>query len=103
MQKSLQPFFTQTYLFSYFGRIAKGKVAKGHWPDADTYILLGPNNDKSRGNFYGIANGGWEYDHGVCSSKIEKRVSINWFETDTDMSDGYQDDDLLTALVCISF
>jgi len=26
----------------YFGCIAKDKVAKGHWPDADTYIL-GPN------------------------------------------------------------
>jgi len=85
----------------YFGRIAKEKVAKGHWPDADTYILLGPKNDKSRGNFYGVANGGWNYDEGVCSSRIEKRVSINWFETDTNLNDGYQDDDLLTALTVV--
>merc|ERR1712212_215558 len=85
----------------YFGRIAKDKVAKGQWPDADTYILLGPKNDKSRGNFYGVANGGWNYDEGVCSSRIEKRVSINWFETDTNLNDGYQDDDLLTALTVV--
>jgi len=85
----------------YFGRIAKDKVARGHWPDADTYILLGPKNDKSRGNFYGVANAGWNYDEGVCSSRIEKRVSINWFETDTNLRDGYQDDDLLTALTVV--
>ena len=84
---------------SYFGRIAADKVARRQWPDADTYILLGPKNDKSRGNFYGIANGGWNYGHGVCSSNIARRVSINWFETDTNYNDGIQEDDLLTALV----
>ena len=67
---------------------------------------MSPINDKTcddgskKCNFYGVANGGWDYDHGVCSSRIEKRVSINWFETDTDRRDGFQDDDLLTALVC---
>ena len=94
-------------IFSPFGRIAQEKVAKKHWPDADTYILLSPINDKTcddgskKCNFYGVANGGWDYDHGVCSSRIERRVSINWFEEDTDRRDGYQEDDLLTALVCI--
>ena len=92
---------------SPFGRIAREEVAKKHWPDADTYILLSPINDKTcddgskKCNFYGVANGGWDYDHGVCSSRIERRVSINWFEEDTDRRDGYQEDDLLTALVCI--
>lgn len=79
-----------------FGQIAKRMVGSGQWPDADTYILLGPQNANG---FYGIANSGWSYGSGVCSTRIEKRVSINWFETDTNYSDGYQDDDLLTALV----
>lgn len=84
------------FCFSKFGRIAAEKVASGEWPDADTYILLGPRNS---GGLYGIANEGWEYGYGVCASKIENRVSINWYETDTNRHDGYQDDDLLTALV----
>ena len=83
---------------SGFGRIAAQKVASREWPDADTYILLGPKNSKG---FYGIANSGWSYGSGICSSNIAKRVSINWFETDTNYRDGIQDDDLLTALVCM--
>jgi len=66
-----------------------------------TPTYLGPTNDKSRGNFYGIANGGWNYGEGVCSSRIEKRVSINWFETDENLNDGYHEDDLLTALTVV--
>lgn len=85
-------------LFRAFGEIAKKKVASGQWPDADTYILLSPKND---GRLYGKAQLGWIAGYGVCSSRIEKRVSINWFETDTYLKDGYQDDDLLTALVTI--
>jgi len=81
-----------------FGNIAAQKVASGEWPDADTYILLGPKNSDG---FYGIANSGWSYGYGVCASKIERRVSINWFETDENFRDGYQDDDLLTALTVV--
>ena len=75
-------------------------MARGLWPDADTYILLGPKNDNG---FYGIANSGWEYNNGVCSTDISRRVSINWFETDTNYNDGIQEDDLLTALVVIAY
>ena len=60
-------------------------------PEADTYILLSPNN---QGGLYGIANPGWIYGYGVCAVNIMKRASINWYETNNNY-----DDDLLTALV----
>ena len=75
-----------------FGRHAARMVRSGQWPNADTYVLLGTLNDRLKG----IANGGWELDEGVCSTRIEKRVSINWYETTEEYSD-----DLLTALVML--
>ena len=89
---------TRFTFISAFGKIAKNKVASGEWPDADTYILLSPKND---GSLYGKANPGWLWGYGVCSNRIEKRVSISWFETDTNFKDGYQGDDLLTAPVIL--
>ena len=75
-----------------FGRHAARMVRSGQWPNADTYVLLGTLNDRLKG----IANGGWELDEGVCSTRIEKRVSINWYA-----NNAWYSDDLLTALVML--
>jgi len=80
-----------------FGQYAAKMVAAGTWPQADTYILLGPKNQK---DFYGVANGGWNLNEGVCSTNVEKKVSINWYEASTDKTEGYSDD-LLTALTVV--
>lgn len=79
------------HIFSVFGDICAQAVANGDMPEADTYILLSPNNE---GGLYGIANPGWNYGNGVCATNIARRASINWYETSPDY-----DDDLLTALV----
>jgi len=81
----------------WFGQEAAKKVKAGIWPKADTYILLGPNN---KDGFYGVANGGWELNGGVCSTNVAKKVSINWYETSTYKTRGYSDD-LLTALTVV--
>ena len=83
----------------WFGQEAAKKVKAGIWPKADTYILLGPNN---KDGFYGVANGGWELNGGVCSTNVAKKVSINWYEASTYKTRGYSDD-LLTALVILPF
>jgi len=81
----------------WFGQEAAKKVAAGIWPKADTYILLGPNN---KDGFYGVANGGWNLNEGVCSTDVAKKVSINWYETSNWKTRGYSDD-LLTALTVV--
>lgn len=81
----------------WFGQEAAKKVAAGTWPQADTYILLGPEN---KNGFYGVANGGWNLNEGVCSTNVAKKVSINWYETSTWNTKDYADD-LLTALTVV--
>jgi len=80
-----------------FGQYAARQVRYGTWPQADTYILLGPKNE---GGLYGIANSGWTLNGGVCATDVAKKVSINWYEASTWRTKGYNDD-LLTALTVV--
>jgi len=81
----------------WFGQKAAEKVSAGKWPEADTYILLGPVNDNG---FYGAAKLGWELNEGVCSTNVAKKVSVNWYERSSSNTEDYSDS-LLTALTVV--